>query len=222
MANLDKALIKIAKWEGGYANDQDDTGGPTMCGVTLTTYKEYCRKKGLPTPTTKDLKNISSETVRDVAKTLYWDPIKGDEIHNQSIAALCFDSVWGSGLTYIKKIQEVLGVTADGKVGPVTIRTINEWDPQSDLFRKLWERRRKFFEGCSTYWKYGRGWMNRLRDYTFEEEQDEMITVEAEEQLPTEPVIEDNKTQEESVETCAKKSLLSLIIDFFKMLFHIK
>lgn len=188
--------------------------------------KNTAERKDFPLRRLKDLKNISSETVRDVAKTLYWDPIKGDEIHNQSIAALCFDSVWGSGLTYIKKIQEVLGVTADGKVGPVTIRTINEWDPQSDLFRKLWDRRRKFFEGCSTYWKYGRGWMNRLRDYTFEEE---MITVEAEEpaeqtveQLQTEPVIEDSKTQEDSVETCAKKSLLTLIIDFFKMLFHIK
>ena len=40
MANLEKALKNCLKWEGGFANDPDDTGGPTMRGVTIATYRE--------------------------------------------------------------------------------------------------------------------------------------------------------------------------------------
>lgn len=43
-------LFEKAK-ERGFANDPDDLGGATMCGVTFSTYTAYCSKKRLSTAT---------------------------------------------------------------------------------------------------------------------------------------------------------------------------
>ena len=42
-------LFEKAKLKG-FANDPDDLGGATMCGVTLATFTEYCHRKGYPRP----------------------------------------------------------------------------------------------------------------------------------------------------------------------------
>lgn len=171
MARLEPALQKVLGWEGGFANDPDDSGGPTMKGVTIATYKEYCRRKGRPVPTVNDLKKITNAEILDLADLLYWSKIKGNEIKNQSIADLCFDCVWGSGTGYIKVIQKVLGVTADGIFGPASLYALNNWNPQSKLFELLWNRRKKYLEGCSSAWKYLKGWMRRLNSFKFVEEE---------------------------------------------------
>lgn len=212
MAKLEIALQKILGWEGGFANDPDDSGGPTMKGVTIATYKEYCRRKGKPVPTVEDLKRITNAEILDVADTLYWSKIQGDKINNQSIANLCFDSVWGSGTGYIKKIQQVLGVKADGIFGPMSLNALNSYTPQKELFTKLWNRRKQWFEGCNGAWKYLRGWMRRLNSFTFEE-----TTLPFEEKDPSEisvnePIIIEKNTIEES-ETTNKKSILEKLIE---------
>lgn len=238
MANLEKALKKCLKWEGGFANDPDDTGGPTMRGVTIATYREYCRRVGKPVPTVNDLKKISYEEIVDLADKLFWSKIMGNNIKNQSIANLCFDSVWGSGLGYIKVIQKVLGVQTDGIFGQNTLAKMNNWNPQSDLFEKLWNRRKTYFEGCSTAWKYLKGWMNRLRSFTFEPEVEQTAQSVAEVYEPdfmpdtvtakTDPFqnssAEENFAEPQFTETQEvehpKRGLLTIIIEFFVKLFH--
>ncbi len=239
MANLEKALKKCLKWEGGYANDPDDTGGPSMRGVTIATYREYCRRVGKPVPTVNDLKKISYEEIVDLADKLFWSKIMGNRIKNQSIANLCFDSVWGSGLGYIKVIQRVLGVQVDGIFGPNTLAKMNNWNPQSDLFERLWKRRKTYFEGCSTAWKYLNGWMNRLRSFTFGPEFEQTAPSVAEVSEPdfmpdtvtakTDPFqnssAEENSAEPQHTETQEveqpKRGLLTIIIEFFMKLFHI-
>ena len=174
MANLEIALKKVLGWEGGFANDPDDSGGATMKGVTIGTYTEYCKRKGKPKPTVVDLKKITNEEILDLANMLYWSKIQGDNIKNQSIANLCFDCVWGSGTGYIKVIQKVLGVSADGIFGNISLSTLNNWKPQKDIFQKLWNRRKQYLEGCSGAWKYLKGWMRRLNSFTFVEESSTM------------------------------------------------
>lgn len=227
MASLEKAIRKVLSWEGGYANDPDDTGGETMRGVTMNTYKEYCRKKGLPAPTSKDLRNISYSTILDLADTLFWSRIKGNDINNQSIADLCFDCVWGSGNGYIKVIQQVLGVKADCVVGPITINKINSWNPQRDLFNKLWNRRKTYLEGCKTAWKYLRGWMNRLNSYKFEEEPVKTAPVkEIENEIEEHPIesqtVNTKLPQENNSTKINDLTLLEKVLLFFKELFKIK
>lgn len=168
MANLDIALQKVLGWEGGFSNNPHDSGGATFRGVTIGTYMQYCKLKGKTTPSVEDLKKLDYRTIRDLADVLYWKKIKGDQIRNQSIANLCFDCVWGSGTGYIKKIQGVLGVSQDGIFGSMTLNAINNWQPQRDLFQRLWNRRKIYLEGCKGAVYYLKGWMRRLNSYTFE------------------------------------------------------
>lgn len=91
MADVRKLAPFILKWEGGFVNDPADLGGATNMGVTIGTYKEYCKKKGKPEPTVEDLKNLSCEEWTDILKAFYWNRWKADQIHNQSIANILVD-----------------------------------------------------------------------------------------------------------------------------------
>lgn len=192
MADILKLYPIIKKWEGGFVNDSADAGGATNRGVTLNTYKQYCKLKKKPVPTVNDLRNITEETVIDILRVYYWNPCKADEIKNQSIANLIVNSVWGSGTGYIKKVQEVAGVKPDGIVGVRTLAAINNAN-QRDLFTRLWNRRKKFFEDITansiaayekkigrkateaelmkhTNKRFLKGWLNRLNDFKFSEQ----------------------------------------------------
>ena len=192
MAKVELLLPKILKWEGGFVNDPVDSGGATNKGVTLATYKAYRKAHGMKTPTVADLKAITNETVMAILKEFYWDKMKADDIANQSIANLCVNMLWGSGTGYIKRIQSVLNVKQDGVVGPVTIGKINGWANQKDLFDRLWNQRKKFFENIVvndirvyerkigrkaterellryTKKRFLNGWLNRLNDFRYED-----------------------------------------------------
>lgn len=190
MADIRKLAPILLKWEAGalpqatlekqweiarrkgFSNDPDDAGGATMCGITIATYKRYCKLNGKPFPTVAQLKEITLAEWLDILRTFYWDKMKADQIRNQSIANLCVDNVWGSGAGYIKQIQLVAGVTPDGIVGPKTIAAINNAD-QRQLFARLAEKRRIFYMNIclskNSNKKFLKGWMNRLADFKFEE-----------------------------------------------------
>ena len=73
MANCEKLIPFIQKWEGGFANDPTDRGGATMRGITLATFRAYRKAKGGATPSVADLKNISDAEWKAVYKTMFWD-----------------------------------------------------------------------------------------------------------------------------------------------------
>lgn len=171
MANINKIVPFILKWEGGFVNDPDDLGGATNKGITIGTYEYYCSLKRLPKPSVNDLKNISDEKWLDILKSLYWDKWKADEINNQSVANILVDWVWASGIYGIKRPQKLLGVTVDGIVGPKTLNTLNSRN-QKELFDKIVKDRIKFVdEICKsrpTNNKFRKGWLNRINDFKYE------------------------------------------------------
>ena len=186
MASIDKLIPFILKWEGGFVNDPTDRGGPTNKGVTIATYKAYCKKKGLPRPSVADLKHISDAHWRDIIKTMFWDKWKADEIHSQKVANILVDWVWGSGIHGIKKPQALLGVKVDGIVGDKTLSAVNFADPE-ELFGAIYQERVKFLNAIVansvaayekkigrkateaellkyTQKRFIKGWLNRLQD----------------------------------------------------------
>ena len=191
MADIRKLAPILLKWEAGalpqatlekqweiargkgFSNDPDDAGGATMCGITIATYKRYCKTNGKPEPTVAQLKAITLTEWLDILRTFYWSKMKADDIRNQSIANLCVDNVWGSGPGYIKQIQLVAGVTPDGIVGPNTLAAINGAN-QRQLFARLAEKRRVFYMNIclskNSNKKFLKGWMNRLADFKFSEQ----------------------------------------------------
>lgn len=190
MANVEKIVPFIIQFEAGvapagltgeklfekarktgYANDPDDLGGATMVGVAIATYKEYCRKKGYPVPTTERLRNMSYAQWLDILKTMFWDRWQADEIANQSIAEILVDWVWASGKYGITIPQQVLGVTVDGVVGPKTLAAVNK-QPAAQFFNRIVAERKAYIDRiCAsrpTNNKYKRGWLKRLNAIKFQ------------------------------------------------------
>ena len=173
MADVNKLVPHILKWEGGFVNDPDDLGGATNKGVTFKTYKLYRNRKGLPIPSVGDLKRLSNDEFTDILKTMFWDACRADSIQSQSVANAIVDWAWHSGTTTAtKEIQRVLEVKADGIIGNITLSAINSQSPLP-LFGKIKAARVKYIERiCKSRpenQKYYRGWMNRINDLQYEE-----------------------------------------------------
>ena len=173
MADVNKLVPHILKWEGGFVNDPDDLGGATCKGVTYRTYKLYCSRKKLPIPTGGELKRLTDGEFESILKEMYWDACRADKIESQSVANDIVDWAWHSGtITAAKEIQKVLGVTADGVIGNITISAINSQSPLP-LFGKIKTARIKYIERiCKARpenRKFYRGWMNRINDLQYEE-----------------------------------------------------
>lgn len=183
MATIDKFIPILFEWEAsvkvkpnesledaykratkkGFTNDPNDAGGATMIGVTIGTYRSYCRYKGWKTPSVNDLKNMPYKVWRDIVYTMYWNKWKADTISDQSVANMVVDWVWHSGAATIKKVQAILGVTADGIVGPKTVDALNK---DKDIKNKIYQSRKAYFDAIvkknPSQKKWLKGWMNRL------------------------------------------------------------
>lgn len=171
MADPKKLIPFILKWEGGFVNDPDDLGGATNKGITIGTFGEYKKRKGLPSPTVQELKNLSENEWYEIFKTMYWDRWRGDEIKSQSVANILVDWVWASGVHGIRRPQAILGVLVDGIVGAKTIAALNAAYPDR-LFEAIKADRAKFIdEICKARpknEKYRKGWMNRINALNYE------------------------------------------------------
>lgn len=154
----------------GLANDPDDRGGLTMCGVTYATYAAYCNRKK-KTATESGLRNLSYAEWLDILKTMFWDRWKADEIENQALANILVDWVWASGITGIKRPQRKLGVSVDGIVGPKTLSAVNGSVAES-LFAELHKDRITHVEGIvqrsPSQKKFLKGWKRRINAIAFD------------------------------------------------------
>lgn len=173
MADVNRLVPHILKWEGGLVNDPDDLGCLTNMGVTMQTYKAYCKRKGYPQPTEERLANMTEEVFTDILKTMYWDACKGDCIESQSVANAIVDWAWNSGVgTAVKEVQKVLMVEADGIIGNVTLSAINSASPLP-LFGSIQSARKAYIERiCAARpanQKFKKGWYNRINSLVYEE-----------------------------------------------------
>ena len=172
MADVNKLVPFILKWEGGFVDDPSDLGGATNKGVTISTWKQVgYDKNGDGDIDVQDLKLLTEQDVKErVLKPHYWNRWRADEIKNQAIANILVDWVWASGAYGIKIPQQILGVTIDGIVGPKTIAAVNAYDPKT-LFDKIMIERIAFIDRICTSRpankKFKKGWLNRLSAITF-------------------------------------------------------
>ena len=167
MAKIEILAPFILSWEGGYVDDPHDRGGATNKGVTIGTWRQVgYDKDGDGDIDTADLKLITeADAVSRVMRPHYWDRWKADAIRSQSVANMLVDWVWASGAHGIKIPQRMLGVDADGIVGPRTLAAVNSRDPQT-LLGQLRARREEFIDIICrknpTQERFRKGWLRRL------------------------------------------------------------
>lgn len=166
MAKIEQIMPFVLKWEGGYVHNRRDKGGATNKGVTYKTWEAYCKKKGKEASLTS-LRHMTNAEWAEIFKTGYWDAWKADSIMSQRVANICVDWSWMSGVKVIKKVQKMLGLTADGIVGPKTLASINGHSEDA-LFGQIKEQRKKYYESIvkqdPTQQIFLKGWLRRLED----------------------------------------------------------
>ena len=154
----------IRKWEGGYAGNIDGATC-TMRGITLATFRQYYGKN----KNCNDLKNITEDQWDNIFKQSFWDKWKADQINNVSIANLLVDWSFNSGCYGFYYPQDILGTSRSCSATNADINAINSYPNQSELFQKLWNRRKQQYEsiGKGDNAKFLKGWLNRLNDFKY-------------------------------------------------------
>jgi lysozyme family protein len=155
--NWDEALKHILKYEGGYVNHKDDPGGRTNLGVTQRVWEEWTGKPA----TEEDMRGLTVAMVSPLYKKRYWDAVRGDDL--PSGVDLCvFDCAVNAGVGRASKfLQQAVGVTADGQIGPMTVAATTA-KPAEEVIEAFCNLREAHYKSLSTFATFGKGWMNRL------------------------------------------------------------
>ena len=158
-----RSLRFVRRWEGGWSDHPDDRGGATQYGITLATYTNWRRSQGLPDPSAADLRAITEEEVEAIYQQNYWDACRCDELP-PPIALLVFDITVNAGPSRsIRLLQEALGVSVDGIIGPETLGAARAADPQ-EVAAEFTARRSLYYASLSTFKTFGLGWLRRTAD----------------------------------------------------------
>lgn len=169
MADFNHYAPLLRSLEGGFVADPDDRGGATMCGVTLSTYRRYFGEGR----TVDDLRNITPSEWTYIMKSGYWDLVRADEIHNQSIAEIFVDWVVNSGVAGIRAFQRAAGLKVDGIVGNRTLAVLNSPNEEV-IFNRVQSVRESFYRKIvlndARQGKFLNGWLRRLRTFKFSAE----------------------------------------------------
>ena len=149
----------------GIVNDPADRGGATLVGVTMGTYREYCRRVGRLMSSAISLEDLTYADWLEILKTMFWDRWQADQIADQRVAEMLVDWVWTSGSYGIKLPQKLLGVKTDGIVGPKTLYAVNARD-HAELFESLKRERiaytNRICQSRPANLRFRSGWLRRI------------------------------------------------------------
>ena len=150
MSSFDRAFALVVGEEGGYVNDVRDPGGETRFGIS---------KRAHPTV---DIRNLTLAGAKAIYKAEYWDTVQGDALP-PALALILFDFGVNAGVkSAAMMLQRLLGVPADGSVGPRTLAAVEARHGQGGaLIVDLLTNEMLFKSSLRTWGIYGRGWMRR-------------------------------------------------------------
>jgi lysozyme family protein len=155
--NFEKSLELVLQHEGGYTNHPSDPGGRTNLGVTQRVWENYVGHKVDET----EMRSLTKELVAPLYRKEYWDAVHGDQLPSGA-DYLAFDfSVNAGAFRSIKTIQRALNITADGIIGPVTVKAIQDTNAE-EFINNFTDAKENFYKGLANFQTFGRGWFNRV------------------------------------------------------------
>ena len=169
---FDYAINNVLKHEGGYADHENDPGGPTNFGISLTFLKSI-----LPDSTTDDIKNLSIDDAKDIYKKYWWDKYHYEAINSLPLATKIFDMSVNMGAKESHEIVQRIcnlynnKLEIDGILGTNTIATLNEiclHGDEEELINKIVKNQVLFYVALVNKNPklkiFLQGWLNRAAD----------------------------------------------------------
>lgn len=153
-----RSLALLLKSEGGNDDDPADHGGRTSRGVTQREYDAWRKLQGNPS---RDVWTATDNEIAQIYHSEYWLPL-GDLLP-VGIDYLYFDMAVNAGpFRAAVLLQRALGVTADGRIGPVTRQAITTADPEA-LITAFSNAKADFYRSLHQP-KFLKGWLNRVAE----------------------------------------------------------
>jgi len=157
--NFEKSLELVLQHEMGYVHHPLDPGGRTNLGVTQRVWEDYVGHK----VDEQTMRNLTKELVAPLYRKEYWDAVHGDQLPSGA-DYLAFDFAVNAGaFRSIKTIQRALNITADGVIGPVTVKAIQDTNAE-DFINSFSAAKESFYRGLANFPTFGRGWLNRVAE----------------------------------------------------------
>ena len=160
--NFQKSLQYVLESEGGFVDNPLDSGGATMKGITLDTYKTYKNNTHL---TPNDLKHISDADVSNIYFKSFWNTCNCSELPN-GLDYCLFDFAVNAGYgRAIKTLQKSLGTDIDGQLGSITMALIRQTNINL-LIKNFSNQKEAFYKNLvivkPSQQVFLQGWLNRI------------------------------------------------------------
>lgn len=163
--NRDFCVRNIIIHEGGTYTDgvhPYDPGGPTRWGITIADARTYWK----PNATPNDVKNMPLSVAVDIYGKNpkgYWARTHGDELPS-GVDYSTVDYGVNSGVGRSNKVlQRIVGVPADGQIGPMTIAAVRKRNPDK-IVDAMNDERMAFLQQLRIWPTYKNGWTRRVRE----------------------------------------------------------
>src|SRR3954451_15858579 len=151
--NFAKCLKFTLQYEGGYVDHPSDPGGATNYGITRATLARW-RGKAV---TKAQVRALTKTEAAKIYERYYWLPIRGDELP-VGVDLVTFDFAVNSGVSRgAIALQRCANVADDGKIGPVTLKAVNDLSA-SVLIDRVCAERLAFLTRLKTWRVFGKGW----------------------------------------------------------------
>ena len=162
---FEQAFAIVVGHEGGYDTTRADPGNWTGGAVgrgDLRGTKFGISAAAYPT---LDIATLSSEQAAEIYRRDYWSRVRGDDLP-PPLALLVFDAAVNNGVARASGwLQEAVGVSVDGQLGPQTIAAVQHTAQAKGgaaLCAEFQAQRTMFMAGLPTWRTFGFGWARRL------------------------------------------------------------
>ena len=111
------------------------------------------------------------EDVAPIYEKNYWGRTKCDDLPG-GLDLCVFDFAVNAGPGRAAKyLQEMIGTTVDGGIGPNTLRALGNYiesEGTATAIENYQEMRQRYYESLSTFDTFGKGWTRRVQETTAE------------------------------------------------------
>ncbi len=148
MGDFNRCIDRILAEEGGLSAHRRDPGGLTQFGISQRAYPNL------------DIARLTREQAIAIYRVDYWTAVRGDALPT-GLDLLVFDTAINMGCTAaVRLLQEAVGVTVDGIIGPVTLAYAHQAMPE--LLVDYGALRAWRYEINRNEDAFGKGWFRRL------------------------------------------------------------